>query len=147
MSSPYLPDLKRNIAMTKFSAGPIIEISTDTATVHAFRVTGHIDDDASEALAKHMNDVFDRQDKVSMLLDLTGFTGSDWDTMFDDDVISSRFRALKHVSHYVVVGAPDRAAKMIGIMDKIIPVKAKAFDSNDLSAAWVFVGAQPQPLT
>ena len=48
--------------MTNFTHDPITEIPTDTDTVHAFRVNGHIDDDASEALAKHMNGVFDRFD-------------------------------------------------------------------------------------
>lgn len=104
---------------------------------------GRIDDDASEALAKHMNDVFDREEKVCMLLDLTEFTGSDWDVMFDDDVIESRFRALRHVKKYAVVGAPDRASKMIGILDKIIPVEAKAFEAGEIEAAWGFVGTTP----
>lgn len=128
--------------MTPFKFGPIQEIPTDSPKVHAFRITGHIDDDASEALAKHMNRVFDRHDNVNMLLDMTGFIGNDWDTLFDEDVISSRFRALKHVSRYAVVGAPDRAAKMIEIIDKIIPVDARAFEAREADAAWVFVGAQ-----
>ena len=129
--------------MSYISEGPITEIPTDNGAVHAFRIVGKVDDDASEALAKHMNDIFDRDQKVSMLLDLTEFTGSDWDTMFDDDVIESRFRALKYVSKYAVVGAPERAAKMIGFMDKIIPVEAKAFAKNEASAAWAFVNASP----
>lgn len=132
--------------MTQFSHGAIREIPTDTANVYAFRVNGHIDDDDAEALAKFMNDVFDRRDKgdkVKMLLDLTGMTGSDWESMFDDDVIESRFRALKHVSKYAVIGAPDRAARLIGFMDKFIPVEARAFDAADVEAAWMFVGARP----
>ncbi|WP_299417735.1 STAS/SEC14 domain-containing protein [uncultured Sulfitobacter sp.] len=129
--------------MTHFKSGPITEIPTDTQTVHAFRVSGHIDDDASEAMAEHMNAVFDRSDKVNMLLDLTGFTGSDWDSMLDGDVITSRLRALRRVHRYAVVGAPDRAAKMINLMDKIIPVEAKAFDAGDAAQAWEFVGAKP----
>ena len=129
--------------MSTFLEGPITKIPTDNKAVHAFRIVGHIDDDASEALAEHMNDVFDREDKVAMLLDLSEFTGSDWDAMFDDDVISSRFRALKHVSKYAVIGAPERAAKMIGIMDKIIPVDARAFAKTEAAAAWSFVDATP----
>lgn len=128
--------------MPQFSYGPITEIETDTPTVHAFRVSGHIDDDASEALAKHMNAIFDRTDKVNMLLDLTAFTGSDWDSMLDGDVIASRFRALRHVERYAVVGAPEKAANMIDFMDKIIPVHAKAFDASQIAQAWDFVGAQ-----
>ena len=129
--------------MTAFSHGPITEIQSNAANVHAFRIVGHIDDDASEALAEHMNRVFDQQDEVNMLLDMTAFTGSDWDSMLDGDVISSRFRALRHVKKYAVVGAPDRAAKMIGFMDKVIPVEAKAFDAADIAQAWAFVGTQP----
>lgn len=133
--------------MTDFSSGPITEIANTNPTVHAFRVSGHIDDDASEALAKHMNDVFDRQDKVNMLLDLSGFTGSDWDTMLDGDVITSRFRSLSHVERYAVVGAPERAVTMIGLMNRIITVEAKAFDVADIDQAWAFVGAQPGTIT
>ncbi len=131
--------------MTHFSYGPISEIETDKPSVHSFRVSGHIDDDASEALAKHMNDVFDRSDKVNMLLDMTAFTGSDWDSMLDGDVIASRFRALSHVERYAVVGAPERAAKMINLMDKVIPVQAKAFAADESDKAWEFVGARPMP--
>ncbi len=100
--------------------------------------------DASEAMAEYMNQVFDQNDKISMLLDLTGFTGSDWDTMLDGDVIQSRFRALSHVDRYAVIGAPENAAKMISFMDKIIPVDARAFDASEAQAAWKFVGARPE---
>ncbi|WP_187432333.1 hypothetical protein ROLI_047490 (plasmid) [Roseobacter fucihabitans] len=129
--------------MTHFNQGPIQQIPTDNETVFAFQIHGHIDDDASEALAKFMNDVFDKHPKVSMLLEMTKFTGSDWDSMLDGDVIKSRFRSLQHVARYAVVGAPDRAAKMIGLMDKVIPVEARAFDTHEITQAWDFVGAQP----
>ncbi len=127
--------------MTQFSHGSVHQIPTDAPDVYAFRVTGHIDDDTSAAMADYMNDVFDKTGKVDMLLDLTGFTGSDWDSMLDGDVIVSRFRALSNVRRYAVVGAPDRAAKMIEFMDKIIPVEAKAFES--VADAWAFVEARP----
>ncbi len=129
--------------MQKFAHGPIKQIPTDNPKVYAFRITGHIDDDDAEALAKYMNTIFDETDKVDMLLDLSDFTGSDWDSMLDGDVIQSRFRALSHVSKYAVIGAPDSAASMIGFMDKIIPVDAKAFDKKEETAAWNFVDARP----
>lgn len=129
--------------MSAFAHGPIQQIPMTTSDVYAFRITGHMDDDAAEALADFMNDVFDHSKKVSMLFDLSGFTGSDWDSMLHADVIEARFRALKHVSRYAVVGAPEPAAKMIGLMAKIIPVDARAFDAREASQAWAFVGAQP----
>jgi alkanesulfonate monooxygenase SsuD/methylene tetrahydromethanopterin reductase-like flavin-dependent oxidoreductase (luciferase family) len=129
--------------MTHFNHGPIQQIPTNSETVFAFQIHGHIDDDASEALAKFMNDAFDKHPKVNMLLDMAKFTGSDWDSMFDGDVIKSRFRSLQHVDRYAVVGAPDRAAKMIALMDKVIPVDARAFDEHESAKAWGFVGAKP----
>ncbi|EBA11136.1 STAS/SEC14 domain-containing protein [Roseobacter sp. CCS2] len=129
--------------MPLFSKGVITQIATDNPDVYAFKVSGHIDDDASEALAEFMNAVFDARGTVSMLLDLSDFTGSDWDSMLDTDVIKSRFRALTHVKRYGVVGAPDGAAKMITLMNKIIPVEAGAFEAKDIEMAWEFVGAHP----
>lgn len=129
--------------MSAFSHGPVRQIETNNPDVYAFRVDGHIDDDTSEAMAEFMNDVFDSQDKVNMLLDLSNFSGSDWDSILDGDVIASRFRALTHVKKYAVVGAPDKAATMISFMDKIIPVDARAFDANETEKAWSFVGARP----
>lgn len=127
--------------MTPFSFGPVTQIPTTNPSLYAFRITGHMDDDASEEMAKFMNDAFDKHsEKVDMLLDLSGFTGSDWDSMLDGDVLKNRFRALSEVNRYAVIGAPDRAAKMIGLMDKIIPVDARAFDASEADAAWAFVG-------
>lgn len=130
--------------MAGFSHGSINQIATTSPDVFAFHVAGHIDDDDSDALAKYMNKVFDARNGVNMLLDLSDFTGSDWDTLLDGDVIRSRFRALSEVKRYAVVGAPDRAAKMIVYMDKVIPVEAKAFNTNEIDAAWAFVGARPE---
>lgn len=130
--------------MTPFSHGAVHQIPTQAKHVYAFRIDGHVDEDTSEALAEFMNAAFDRHDeKVDMLLDLTGFTGSDWDSMLEGDVLKSRFRALSQVGKYAVIGASDRATTMIGLMDKVIPVKAKAFEAAEQSAAWDFVGTQP----
>ncbi len=128
--------------MQNFSFGPISQIPTTFDNVYAFKLSGHLDDDAAEALAKYMNDAFDHHDKLNMLMDLTDFSGSDWDSMLDGDVIRSRLRSLTKVEKYAVVGASDRAEKMIGIMDKIIPVDAKAFEPKEMQSAWHFVGGQ-----
>ncbi|MEM6742108.1 MAG: STAS/SEC14 domain-containing protein [Pseudomonadota bacterium] len=123
-----------------FAHGPISQIPTTTPTLYAFKVEGHIDDDAAEAMAEFMLEAFDKHDSVDMLLDLSGFTGSDWDTMLDLDVIKSRFQALSSVRRYAVVGAPDKAGQMIEFMNQIIPVEARAFDAADRAEAWRFVG-------
>lgn len=131
--------------MTTFSHGSITAIPTDTDRVQAFRITGHVEDDDMEAMSKYMNKVFDTHDgQVDMLLDLTGMTGRDLDAMFDGDVMKAQMRSWSHVRRYAVIGGPERAEKMIEWSDKIIPVDAKTFKSEEAADAWTFVGARPQ---
>ena len=125
----------------------IKQIRTEAADVYAFDISGHVSADDAEAMAQYMNDVFDKSDKVSMLMRLNDYTGSDATAMFDDDVIASRWRSLAKVDRYVVVGAPAFAEKMIAVMDKIIPVDAKTFDADDEVSAWAYVGTTPSPST
>ncbi|MEO0774021.1 MAG: STAS/SEC14 domain-containing protein [Pseudomonadota bacterium] len=129
--------------MTHFSHGSITQIPTTKSDVYAFRIKGHVDDDDVEAMAKFMNFAFDKPGKVSMLLDLTQMTGRDLDAMFDGDVLKANFRSWSQVEKYAAVGAPDYAAKLIGWMDKVIPVEARAFEADQMDDAWAFVDARP----
>lgn len=129
--------------MQLFSSQSIQQIPANDSHVFAFHITGNVTDDDSEALAKFMNAAFDNADTVNMLMLFEDFEGSEWDSMFDDDVIKSQFRALIKVEKYAVVGAPERASKLISAMDWILPVDAKAFERRDLDKAWTFVGSQP----
>ncbi|MEM1149165.1 MAG: STAS/SEC14 domain-containing protein [Pseudomonadota bacterium] len=128
--------------MTVFSHGSITQIPTTKDDVYAFAIAGHVEDDDTEEMAKFMNQAFDKPGKVSMLLDLSGMTGSDLDAMFDGHVLRAQFRAWKEVDKYAVIGAPDRAAKIIDWMDNLIPVDARAFEAKDAQMAWSFVGAE-----
>lgn len=128
--------------MTLLSRPSVKQIPTTSDTVYAFDVTGHVSDDDAEALAETMNDAFDRHDKVSLLLRLDGYTGSDKNALFDGDVLKSRWRSLFSVEKYAVVGAPDGAEKMINFFDKILPVDARTFEPSEETQAWAFVGAQ-----
>ncbi|WP_306115548.1 MULTISPECIES: STAS/SEC14 domain-containing protein [unclassified Roseovarius] len=129
--------------MPNFHSGTVTEIATEAPDVYAFRFSGHLDDDTAEELAEYMNHAFDRHEKVNMLMDLTDFSGSDWDAILDYDVVRSRLRSLSHVNRYAVIGAQERAETMISIADKLLPVEAKAFDTSEADAAWAFVGTVP----
>ena len=131
--------------MENFSHGAIREIPTDSKSVYAFSINGYVDNDASEALAQYMNDVFDKTEAVNLLIDLTGLTGSEWDNILDGDVIGSRARSLTNVNRYAVVGASEKAVKLIRFMDYIIPLNAQSFDPTESGSAWSFVGARPKP--
>ncbi|WP_415404981.1 STAS/SEC14 domain-containing protein [Tateyamaria sp. SN3-11] len=119
----------------------ITQIATDRADLYAFRLTGKITDDAMEDMAEYMNTAFDaHHDKIDMLMIFDRFEGSEFGASWDWDVIKSRFKALSNVDRYVVVGAPDRADKMIALMDRILPVNAETFE--DEAAAWQALGAK-----
>ncbi|MFP7674004.1 STAS/SEC14 domain-containing protein [Marivita sp. S0852] len=130
--------------MSTFKHGSISKIETTAPNLHAFRITGHVDDDDLEAMAEYMNKVFDTtEDKVDMLIDMGGMTGRDMDAMFDGDVMKAHMRSWSKVRRYAVIAAPDRAGKMIEWSDKVIPVEARAFDASEADNAWAFVGARP----
>ncbi len=131
--------------MSHFSHGAVSEIPVSSDHVHAFRIDGRLDDDSAEALAKHMLDVFERTEKVNMLMDLVDSEGSDWDVMFDDDVIEARFQALTNVDRYAILGASGGAARLISLLNRVIPTNSKAFSREDAAKAWEFVGAHPVP--
>lgn len=133
--------------MVNFSHGSITQIPTTKDDVYAFRITGHVDDDDVEAMAKFMNIAFDKPGKVSMLLDLTAMTGRDLDAMFDGDVLTANFRSWSEVDKYAVIGAPEFASRMIGWMDKVIPVEARAFKADEADEAWAFIGAKASHAT
>lgn len=129
--------------MKLFKTESIQQIPARDSHVFAFRISGKVSDDDSEAMAKFMNTAFDNADHVNMLMLLSDYTGSDWDSIFEPEVLESRFRSLSKVKKYAVVGAPERAARMIQAMDWVLPVDAKTFTEDDVGQAWDFVGSAP----
>lgn len=121
----------------------IVQIATDTATVHAFRIRAEIGADDLQAMGAAMNRAFDRHPSVSMLLIFETYDGVEGGAGLDLETLSANVRALASVDRYAVVGAPAAAARLIEMMDKIIPTRARTFDTADAPAAWAFVGARP----
>ena len=121
----------------------IQQIATTVPEVFAFHVTGVVDRPDLDAMAKVMEAAFERHDQVSMLVDLTAYTGSTPSAPFDLDIAGVQVASLVKIDRYAVVGAPDLAAALVTALDKIIPVKARTFPADSLKAAWAFVGAQP----
>ncbi|WP_424973915.1 hypothetical protein [Dinoroseobacter sp. S124A] len=76
--------------MTQFQTSTITQRDIISPELYAVRVAGHVENDAAEALVEFMRAAFDRHDdKIDMRLDLTAFTGNDWDSLFDGDVTIS----------------------------------------------------------
>lgn len=124
----------------------INQISVDNPLVYAFRIKGEIDAHDLKAMGATMNDAFDAQPSVSMLLIFEQFEGLDAGAGFDMETLTSQFRSLAKVDKYAVVGAPSIASTMINVMDKVIPTDARTFERTEEVSAWAFVGANPVAL-
>lgn len=118
----------------------ITEVETSRADLFAFRIKGEVSRDDMSAMADYMNDVFDRFEQIDMLMIFDRYEGAEAGASLSWEALKSRFRSLTKVGRYLVVGAPDRAAELIEIMDNLIPVKAETYD--DEAAAWRALGAE-----
>lgn len=120
----------------------IREVPNDTEGVYAFHIMGEVGADDMSAMGAYMNERFDRHDSVSMLLIFDRYDGSERGASLDWEVIKSQVRSLSKVDKYAVVGAPDRAAKMVETFGSVIPVETRAFDTA--AEGWSFVGARAE---
>jgi hypothetical protein len=118
----------------------ITEVETSRADLFAFRIDGEVSRDDMSAMADYMNDVFDRFEQIDMLMIFDRYEGAEAGASLSWEALKSRFRSLTKVGRYLVVGAPERAAELIEIMDNLIPVKAETYD--DEAAAWRALGAE-----
>lgn len=118
----------------------ITEVETSRADLFAFRIAGEVSRDDMSAMADYMNDVFDRFEQIDMLMIFDRYGGAEAGASLSWEALKSRFRSLTKVGRYLVVGAPERAAELIEIMDNLIPVKAETYD--DEAAAWRALGAE-----
>lgn len=125
------------------TSGTIARIPVDHPQVYAFRISGEVSAEDMKAMATTMNDAFDAQDPVSMLLIFEDYEGVDAGAGFDMETLTSQFRSLSKVDRYAVVGAPSFTATVIMVMDKVIPVDVRTFERSEEQAAWNFVGAMP----
>ncbi|MGZ2255786.1 STAS/SEC14 domain-containing protein [Roseobacter sp. A03A-229] len=118
----------------------IVQVATSRDDLFAFRITGKISRADMTAMAEYVNDVFDRHDKIDMLLIFDKYEGAESGASLSWDALKSRVRALSEVRRYVVVGAPEAAADMIETFGKLIPVDTETFDTEE--PAWRALGAE-----
>ncbi|QUJ76343.1 STAS/SEC14 domain-containing protein [Sulfitobacter albidus] len=124
-----------------FTCPSIIQIPTTRDDLFAFRITAEVSREDMAGMADHMNGIFDSHEgKVDMLMIFDRYEGAETGASLSWESVKSRFRSVSNVGRYIVVGAPERAERMIEIMDHLIPVEAETFDTEE--AAWRELGAE-----
>ena len=118
----------------------ILQVATSRDDLYAFRITGEVTREDMTAMAEYMNDVFDRHDKVDMLMIFDRYEGAETGASFSWEALKSRARSLFNVNRYVVVGVPQQIDTLIETMDGLLPVKAETYDDEAL--AWQALDAR-----
>lgn len=119
--------------------GSINRVPSGRADLLAFRVSGRINKAAIQGMAEQALQAFDQFETVDMIVLMEEFQGLTIGASFDPTNLWSQMRSLAKVNRYAVVGAPDVAEGMITLMDRFIPVEARAFDSDQKNDAWRWV--------
>lgn len=123
--------------------GNITQIPTSKPHVFAFTLSGELAQSDLVSMAETMLGEFERYSSVNMLLFFKDYEGVEMTSGAHSAVVKAQFKGLSKVDKYAVVGAPDIAAKMVGLSDLIMPIASASFSHDDADSAWAFVGAEP----
>ncbi|MEX0308920.1 MAG: STAS/SEC14 domain-containing protein [Tateyamaria sp.] len=119
----------------------IRQVQTSRPDLYAFRIAGKVSREDIEAMSELMNTAFDaHKEKIDMLLIFDRYEGSDFGATMSWESIKSRFKSLRNVHRYVVVGAPDSAADLIETLGSVLPVEAETY--ADEAVAWKQLDAE-----
>jgi hypothetical protein len=125
------------------STANIKEFDAGLPKTCAFRITGRVSRDDMAAMSERMLAAFDAHDKVDMLLSFETDETSDPGASLSMDAMKAQFESLSKVRNYVVANAPGQAGGIVETMGKIMPVEARAFDTEASALDWL--RQQPVP--
>ena len=113
------------------------EIETDRPGLYGFRITGAVDREDMRAMSERMLAVFERHDKVDMLLVFETDETASFDASFSAESMKAQVKSLSNVRNYVVANAPGQAGGIVEAMGKLMPVEARSFDTEEEALAWL----------
>lgn len=120
--------------MTQMLTLPAVaQIGTSREDLIALRVTGGIDAEQMDALARFLNSVFDERDTVDLLIVFDRYIPAAPADTFDWDAIKAWFRAGDSLRRYIVVGDGAHVNELLDGLSSILPLTPEIFD-EELSA-------------
>ncbi len=122
----------------------LTQIGTSRDDLIAFRVTGAITHDEMDALAEHLNGIFDAHDQVDLMIAFDRYAPAEAADTFDWEAMKSWFRAEARLRRYVIVGSAEHAQELIDGLSSILPVEAEIFDEE--ISAWRSLDAHAAPI-
>jgi hypothetical protein len=121
----------------------IAQLLTTRPDLFAFEVRGRIREADIEAMARTLDNAFDRFGTVDILIVMRHWEGLDMSAAFDGPALRAQGRAAAHVRKYGVVGAPLWAKAMINLFAPFTPVEERTFGRAQEDEAWTWIGGRP----
>lgn len=130
--------------MTTAPNGSIQEGPAGRADLLVFEIGAKITEADIEWMAARVQNAFDRQDEIDMLIVMRNYDGVEIGAIFDAEAIKVGMRSLSHVRRYAVVGAPAWAKTMINLFSPLTPVEEKTFPLEREAEARIWIAAPPK---
>jgi hypothetical protein len=108
----------------------ITETSLGLPATLAFRIDGRVSEIEMKMMADRVREAFESHDKIDLVLIFDHFAGMEPGSTLNAPVVKAQAESVWNVRAYVVVGAPGDAARMIETFGRMLPVRAKTFDSQ-----------------
>ena len=115
----------------------ITEDVIDRPATRAFRIDGRVTQTEMKMMSDRVLEAFDAHDEIDLLFIFDRFEGSETGASLTAPALKAQTASLWNIRAYVVAGAPDEAASMIEAMGRVLPVKAKTFDTEADARAYL----------
>jgi hypothetical protein len=117
-------------------------IQTTSDNVFAYEVDGRVRERDIKSAVKEIKPFLDRDGKFNVLARMRDFNGFDLLALLDDDLIRLKLKAPARIARYAVVGPRPWMRNLLELMSSVIKTEVRAFDPDEETAAWEWVGAQ-----
>jgi hypothetical protein len=108
----------------------ITETRIDRPATLAFRIDGRVTQTEMKMLSDRVLEAFDAHDRIDLLLIFDRYAGSEPGASLSAPTLKAQTASLWNIRAYIVAGAPDAAEQTIETIGRVIPVKAKTFETE-----------------
>ncbi|PEN11075.1 hypothetical protein CRI94_16775 [Longibacter salinarum] len=116
-------------------------ITTDKDAVRAFALTGPLRSSDIRLLADDLDAAYARHGTIRLLMRVEHYGLRP--SVFTQDIVKMKLRALQHVKAYALVGGPSWMAGVASLLDPLMSMEVRHFGLDDENDAWEWLGAAP----
>jgi len=115
-------------------------IETNRDSVRAFALTGPLRAADIRLLADDLDAAYARHGTVRLLLRVEHYGLRP--SVFTQNIVKMKLRALQHVGAYALVGGPDWMAGVASLLNPLMAMEVRHFNLEDEAQAWEWIEAE-----